>query len=70
MSSSTESIAKTISLIQLTQMLTALAGVIYNAVANGQDEVTADELAASFADKDDALADLRESIAKAKAEGR
>lgn len=63
-------ISQAISIVQLSQMALGLVTVIHNAVAAGKDGVTAEELAASFADKDAALQQLAASIAKAKAEGR
>ena len=46
------------------------ATAIQNAIANGRDEVTQEELAASVAANDEALASLNAAITRAKAEGR
>lgn len=70
MSDNLETVGKALSIVQLSQMLVSLATAIQNAIANGRDEVTDDELAASVGANDAALAALAASIARAKAEGR
>lgn len=59
-----------LTIIQLTQMITSLSGLITQAVQSGQGGVTTEEFAAAFADKDAALAEQALAIARAKAEGR
>lgn len=63
-------VAKALTLTQLAQMIVSLGTAIHNAVSAGKDDVTADELAASFGAKDAALADLAAAISRARAEGR
>lgn len=63
-------LSKEISIVQLSQMAVTLITAIQSAVAAGRDSVDADELAASFAEKDMELVMLAESIARAKSEGR
>ena len=70
MSNNLETVGKALSVVQLTQMLVSLATAIQNAIANGRDEVTQEELAASVAANDEALSALSVAIARAKAEGR
>lgn len=63
-------VAQALTLTQIAQMIVSLGVAIQTAVAAGKDSVTADEVAASFADKDAAMAALAAAIARAKAEGR
>lgn len=70
MSINPEDIRKVLTFTQVAQMATSLIGLITDAVKNGRDGVTEDELAASFADKDAALGELAAAIARAKADGR
>lgn len=63
-------VAQALTLTQIAQMIVSLGVAIQTAVAAGKDSVTADEVAASFADKDAALVGLSAAIARAKAEGR
>lgn len=63
-------VAQALTLTQIAQMIVSLGVAIQTAVAAGKDSVTADEVAASFADKDAALVGLAAAIARAKAEGR
>lgn len=70
MSNNLETVGKALSVVQLSQMLVSLATAIQNAIANGRDEVTEEELAASVAANDQALAALNAAIERAKAEGR
>lgn len=70
MSINPQDIGKALSVVQLAQMATSLIGLITQAVQNGRDGVTEEELSASFADKDAALGELAAAIARAKSEGR
>lgn len=70
MSSNLENVGKALSIVQIAQMLVSLTTAIRNAIQNGKDEVTAEELAASVAGNDEALAGLAAAIARAQAEGR
>lgn len=70
MSSNLETVGKALTVVQLSQMLVSLATAIQNAIANGRDEVTQEELAASVAANDEALASLNAAIERARAEGR
>lgn len=63
-------VKKALTLTQLAQAAASLINLIVQAVANGKDGVSPEELAASFAEKDAALVELSESIARAKADGR
>lgn len=65
-----QDVAKALTITQLAQMGVGLFTAIMTAVERGQDAVTPDELAASFAGKDAALVGLAAAIARAKAEGR
>jgi hypothetical protein len=65
-----QDVAQALTITQLASMVAGLATAIMKATAAGKDSVTPDELAASFDAKDNALAELAASIAKAKAEGR
>jgi len=70
MSDNLETVGKALTVVQLSQMLVSLATAIQNAIANGRDEVTQEDLAASVAANDEALAALNAAIARARAEGR
>lgn len=65
-----QDVAKALTITQLAQMGVGVFTAIMTAVEKGDDKVSPDELAASFAGKDEALAALAASIARAKAEGR
>jgi hypothetical protein len=65
-----EDAKKVLTVLQLSQMAASLTTLIVDAITNGQDGVTEEELAATFADKDLSFVELAASIAKAKAEGR
>lgn len=65
-----QDIGNALRLTQIAQMIVSLGTVMQGAIATGKDSVTADELAASFAEKDAALVDLAAAIARAKSEGR
>lgn len=65
-----QDIADAIGVIQIAQMINSLSIAFIDAVKAGKDSVTEEELAASFAGKDEALAGLAAAIARAKAEGR
>lgn len=65
-----QDVGKAIALTQIAQMIASLTTTLVSAVQAGKDGVTEDELAASFAGKDEALAGLAASIARAKSEGR
>lgn len=70
MSNSLDKVNEAIKITQLAQIAAGLITVIKDAMERGDTEVSDTEIAAAFVDKDDALAGLRESIARAKAEGR
>lgn len=70
MSDNLETVGKALTVVQLSQMLVSLATAIQNAIANGRDEVTQEELAASVAANDEALASLNAAIERARSEGR
>lgn len=65
-----QDVAKALTITQLAQMGVGLFTAIMTAVERGDDKVTPDELAASFAGKDAELVALAASIARAKSEGR
>lgn len=65
-----QDVAKALTLTQIAQMIVSLGVAIQNAVSSGKDSVTPEELAASFQNKDEALAALADAIERAKSEGR
>lgn len=70
MSGNLETVSKAISIVQLAQLITSLTITLRNAIERGDAAVTDEELAASVAANDAALAGLDAAIARAKAEGR
>lgn len=70
MSSTLATVNKAITIVQLANLVTSLSITLKGALERGDTEVTDEELAASVAANDGALAGLDAAIARAKAEGR
>lgn len=68
--SSLENVSKALSVVQLAQMITSLTLALRGALERGESAVSPEELAASVAGNDEALAGLDAAIARARAEGR